>query len=96
MYEEIKFCVKCGEDEVTDFIEQKRGVIRQGYRLSPHLFNIFIDDIIYYISKDKTHASVIGTTTIPGLLFADYLALSSFTNNDLQKAINQVTKFCRK
>jgi hypothetical protein len=26
MYDGIRFCVKCGEDEVTDFIEEKRGV----------------------------------------------------------------------
>jgi hypothetical protein len=41
MYDGIKFCVKCGEDEVTDFIEQKRGV-RQGCSLSSYLFIIFI------------------------------------------------------
>jgi hypothetical protein len=46
MYDGIKFCVKCGEDVMTDFIEQERGV-RQGCSLSPYLFNTFIDDMIY-------------------------------------------------
>jgi hypothetical protein len=86
--------VKCGEDEVTDFIEQKRGV-RLGCSLSPYLFNIFIGDIMDYISKDNPHALVIGTTTIPGLLFADDLPFSSFTIIGIQKAINQVKKYCR-
>jgi hypothetical protein len=66
-YEGIKFCVKCGEDEVTDFIEQRSGV-RQGCSFSPYLFIIFIDDIIDYISKVNLHAPVTGTTAIPELL----------------------------
>jgi hypothetical protein len=88
IYDGIKICVKCGDDEVTDFIEQKRGV-------SPYLFNIFIDDIIDYITKDNPHAPVVGTTTIPGLLFADDLAFASFTINGLQKAVDQVTRYSR-
>jgi hypothetical protein len=36
IYDGIKFCVKCGEDVVTDFIEQERGV-RLGCILSPYL-----------------------------------------------------------
>jgi hypothetical protein len=34
-------------------------------------------------------------TAIPGLLFADDLAFSSFTINSLQKTIDQVLKYCR-
>jgi hypothetical protein len=59
------------------------------------LFNIFIDDIIDYIGKGNPHAPVIGTTTISGVLFADDLAFASFTINGLQKAVDQVTSYCR-
>jgi hypothetical protein len=47
MYEGIKFCVKCEGDNLTDLVEQRKGV-RQGCSLCPHLFNIFIDDVIDY------------------------------------------------
>jgi hypothetical protein len=43
-----------------------------------------------YINVDNSHAPSIGRTTIPGLLFADYLAVSSFTSNGLQKEIDQI------
>jgi hypothetical protein len=79
---------------VTDFIEQKRGV-RQGCSWSPYLFNISIEYIIDYIDKGNPHAPAIGTTTIPGLVFADDLAFASFTINGVQKAVGQVTSYCR-
>jgi hypothetical protein len=59
------------------------------------LFRIFIDYIIGYVSKNNPHAPEIGTTTIPGLLFADDFTFSSFTINGLQKTTNKVTEYCR-
>jgi hypothetical protein len=89
----VYFCVKCGGDEVTDFVKQRRGV-RQGCSLSHYLFNIFIDNTMDYISEYNVHALVIGNMPIPGLLFADDLAIGSFTVNGLQRRIDQIVKYC--
>jgi hypothetical protein len=93
MYEGIKFCVKCDGDNVTEFVEERWGV-RHGCSLSPHLFNTFIDDVIDYTNVGNTLAPAVGNMSIAGLLFADDLAIGSFTVNGLQKGINKLTKFC--
>jgi hypothetical protein len=51
LYDGIKFCMKCEEEEVTDFMGQKR-IVRQGYSLSLYLFNDFRENTVY-ISKDN-------------------------------------------
>jgi hypothetical protein len=74
MYDGIKFCMKRGEEEVTDFMGQKRRV-RQGYSLIPYLFNDFresTDDI----SNDNSRTPTNEVTTIQGLIFADDMAIS--------------------
>lgn len=78
---------------MTDFIKQRRE--DKALSLRPYLFNIFTENIIDYISKENQHEPVIVMTAIQELLFADDLAFSSFTFNDLQKAVNQVTKYRR-
>jgi hypothetical protein len=85
--------VKCGGDEVRDIVEQRRAV-KTGCSLSPYLFNIFIDDIMNYISESYVHAPVIGKMSIPGLMFAEDLAIGSFTVNGLQRGIDQIVKYC--
>jgi hypothetical protein len=48
-----------------------------------------------YINADNSHAPSIGRTTVPGLLFVDDLAVSSFTSNGLQKEIHQIVRYCK-
>jgi hypothetical protein len=57
------------------------------------LFNIFIDDVIDYISENNTNAPAAGKMSIPGLLFADGLAIGSVTVTGLQKGIDKLTKY---
>ena len=55
MYQDIKFCVKCGENQRSSCAPQTKGLC-QGCGLSLHLFNIFINYIIDYIDKEETHS----------------------------------------
>jgi hypothetical protein len=94
VYQNITICVKCGENHRSSCASQTKG-LRQGCGLSPYLFNIFINHIIDYIDKEKTHSSVIRELKIPVLLFADDLAVASFTCYGLQKKIERVDQYCK-
>jgi hypothetical protein len=59
------------------------------------LFNIFIDDMIDYISETDIHAPAVGKMSIPGLLFADDLTIGSVTVAGLQRGIDNLTKYCK-
>jgi hypothetical protein len=93
MYQDIKFCVKC-ENQRSSCAPQTKG-LRQGRALSPCLFNIFINDIIDYVDKEEMHSPVIQELKTPGLLFADDLAVASFTSHGLQKKIERVDYYCK-
>jgi hypothetical protein len=56
--------------------------------ISAHIYLIFlINYIIGYIDKEMTQSLMIKELRIPGLLFADDLAVASFTSYGLQKKI---------
>jgi hypothetical protein len=77
---------------MSSFTLQTREV-RHVCSLRPCVF-IFINDM-EYINIDNYLAPLIGGTTISGLLFADDLVMSSFTNNGLQKEIDQIASYCK-
>jgi hypothetical protein len=45
--EEEEEIIKCGANEVTDFVDQCKGV-RRGCILIAYMFNIFVEIIDYY------------------------------------------------
>jgi len=95
IYDDVTFCIRCHENTVTEKIESRVGV-RQGCVLSPNLFILFVNDLIEHISETDTSAPDIQGKRIPGLLFADDLAIFSKSVNGLQTALNKLEVFCRK
>jgi hypothetical protein len=48
------------------------------------------------VSSKSVHALITGNTVIPGLLYADDLAVSAFTVTGLQKVSHKVENYCDK
>jgi hypothetical protein len=86
MYQDIIFCVKCGENQRSSCAPQTKG-LRQGCGLGPYLFNIFINDITDYIDKEETPSPVIRELQIPGLLFAVDLAVAFLQVMDYRRRL---------
>lgn len=85
-YENIKFC---GDGKVTDLVTQIRAVTRDFY-LSPHLFNIFVDDMTEYLNEENRHDATFVKMMIPCLFaFADDLPIGTFTVNESQKKLTR-------
>ena len=82
-------------DKLTPKYSNYRG-IKQGDTLSTLLFNIYINDLPEYISKDINEAVVIDNTRLNSLMFADDLVLICTSSNDLQQSIDNLSKYCKK
>jgi len=73
---DIKFCTNCGENKISSCSPQRKGVC-QGCGLRLYFFNILVNNIEYFDIQGIC-SLVINGLIIPGLLFADDLALASF------------------
>jgi hypothetical protein len=94
MHEATEFCLRWNRDAVREPIPQEKGV-RQGCSLRAYLFYIFIEDVVDCITEGNRHSPVAGELTIPYLLFAEDIAVGSFTTNGLPQGIKQIVKFCK-
>ena len=92
MYSKVELQVKVG-DVLTHPFKSLWGV-RQGDVLSPTLFNIFVNDIPDAL-KDCAPAHY-DNNIIQCLLYADDLIMFSETIEGLQKALDNVSGYCRK
>ena len=91
MYKDIKCRVK-SRGLISEEFLYTIGV-RQGFVLSPLLFNLFINDISDLLKKERCGISV-GDALIYILLYADDIVLTADNEHDLQKMINKLQQFC--
>ena len=93
MYGSVRACIRC-PDSVTDFFDCPVGV-RQGCVLSPTLFSFLINELALEISAKGMHGVQLSPDVIQILiiLFADDVALTSFSIAGLQKQIDILKSF---
>jgi len=78
-------CVKLGF-VISHFYELKTGV-RQGGILSPHLFSIFIDDLVKYVNKANVGCRIHAICTAI-FLYADDVILLAPSVSALQSLVD--------
>ena len=81
------------EEIQTDWVESKRGV-RQGCILSPMLFAIFMEELTQRIKKLEIGVKI-GEEVLAILLFADDIIMVAETAEDLQRMLDEVTRYGR-
>lgn len=94
IYSGINFKVKLADGGLSENIWSNRG-LRQGCKLSPFLFNIFINDVIETLGKREFHCPVLMNKEIPAILFADDIAIGAVTAIGLQRALDELSRYSR-
>ena len=69
---------------------------RNARYVSPHLFKVYIDDILVAVEAAKQGVTV-GEDAVSGLMFADdFVGISEATPKGLQKQIDKALEYTRK
>ena len=73
-YSKSEFSVRVDSSKISESKKSVSGVF-QGCQLSPHLFTLFINDIVDYLDVEGNHAPQVGNIGVHCLLYADDLVL---------------------
>ena len=74
--------------------QYKRGV-RQGCKLSPLLFSLFMADLESHMSQDKCKGIQVNNSVLRLLMFADDLVLFSDSSEGLKLSLSSLESYCR-
>ena len=78
----------------TEFFSCKGGV-RQGCLISSILFNIYLNDLLTEVDKDKTYSVQLGDKQyITCLAYADDILILSKSAIGLQRSLDILDRFC--
>jgi len=92
MYDVVKIRVRCGNGAgVTDVLFCQKG-LKQGEILSPLLFSLFINELATDLMENGRHGILLDIVELFILLFADDVALLSYTPVGLQHQLNLLGK----
>ena len=92
MYSQANSRVKGGDGSLSESIPAKNSV-RQGCPLSPLLFSLFIADIPKLLREGGTPGVQLDERSLNSLLFADDLVLMANTKEELQRALDVLSRY---
>ena len=82
MYAKVKSCVR-SKNGLTNFFNYCRGV-RQGCRLSPLLFSLYINDLVTYLENEGVAGFELWDIRLCAMFYADDLILIAESEHDLK------------
>ena len=92
MYDSVKCCVRYSGD-YSYFFEVSIG-LKQGEKVSPILFSLFIEDLEVYLHGRPSSGLNIKDINLLLLYFADDMVVLGETPEDLQNNLNEIYKYC--
>ena len=86
--------VVINNNDISFQFQYKRGV-RQGCKLSPLLFSLFMADTESHMSQDKCKGIQVNNSVLHLLMFADDLVLFSDSSEGLKLSLSSLESYCR-